>query len=258
MTPCFIIARDRFTMIKNTVEQCYRLGCVPVIVDNASTYGPLLDWYSGAGPQPAPSNVIRLNEWQQGKFPHRNVWNHVLTTIEEFQHIWKSDYYVVTDPDLNLSCLPTDTLEKLKFGLTKGLVHKCGVSLSLEGIHPEWIDKVLVWEKQFWENPKYILGQKYYEAPIDTTFALYNIYNAFEQGCWDCCAKSLRIGKPYTVQHVPWHVGQADWTPEDKYYFEHMNRSISWTFSKEEEYNGTAEHPGAVFDPSTDVSESST
>ena len=237
--PAFIIARDRFTMIKNTVEQVQRLGCVPVIVDNASTYPPLLEWYSEVR-----YNVVRLGDSCQGKFPHRNVWTYVLPSISIFQHRWNTDYYVVTDPDLDLSDLPSDTLEKLKIGLNKGLVHKCGLSLEISNCHPEWQDKVVAWERQFWDSPVYYNEQIYYSAPIDTTFALYNIYNAFDLLTYSCHAKALRIGFPYSVMHIPWHVGKADWTEEDKYYYEHMNKAISWTFSPEEEYNGNNESVG--------------
>ncbi len=253
--PCFIIARDRFTMIRNTVEQVQRLGCVPIILDNDSKYPPLLEWYNNHfGPE--VGSVIKLDEIYQAETPHRNLWKHVLPQwgIEKFKEMWGTEYYIVTDPDLDLSTLPDDTIDVLKRGLIQGCVYKCGSALCISDVHEDWREKVLSWECYFWDNYIELGTQVYFEAPIDTTFALYNIYNAFEQKYWDCSCKALRAGPPYVVRHIPWHVGKAEWTEEDRYYYDHMNKSISWTFSKDEEYNGNE----SIRNTSTGASESST
>jgi len=238
MIPAYIIAKDRLSMIRNTVEQCQRLDLVPVIVDNASTYPPLLEWYNTY-----PCSKVFLSEQYQQSYPHRNVWKHILTNVHDFIEKWNTEYYVVTDPDLELSTLPDDTIEVLKRGLISGCVHKCGPSLDISNVHQDWHEKVIEWEQQFWERPVELFSdsQIYYEAPIDTTFALYNIYNASEQKYWDCSAKALRVGAPYMVHHIPWERGKGDWSEEDQYYFDHMNKSISWTYSKKENYNGATD-----------------
>jgi hypothetical protein len=242
--PCFIIARDRFTMIKSMCEQVQRFDLIPVIVDNASTYTPLLDWYD----KQHVYEVVKLPKCLQGEFPHRNVWNYVIKDIYEFEEKWNTPYY-------DISSVPDDLIPRLKYGLhsTPGTC-KCGVSLSLENIHP-YYPFVNQWEQQWWQEIVHIKNQVYYKGHIDTTFALYSIHKGVQLSEYDCNAPALRIGLPYTARHIPWEVDPEQYTDEDRYYFEHLsNRTVSWTQEQLEKQN---EQARAILDPPADVSESS-
>ena len=75
-----------------------------IIVDNNSTYEPLLEWYATN-----PCEVIRLNENMNQSAP----W------LIGIPFDRKYEYYVVTDPDLDLSNVPKDCLNVLKEKLEK-------------------------------------------------------------------------------------------------------------------------------------------
>ena len=95
--PVYITCYNVLSWPRNLADQCARLGFDPILVDNASTYQPLLDWYAVC-----PYRVIRLNRndgcygfWARG------------------EHARKAGYYVVTDCDLDLSGVPPDVADRL-------------------------------------------------------------------------------------------------------------------------------------------------
>ena len=77
---------------------------------------------------------------------------------------------------------------------------------------------VLNWEKQFWTRE---IEPGVYDAPLDTTFALYRPSASFT-------LRALRTGPPYVASHLPWYQ-DLDALPEDEqYYMEHASISGTW------------------------------
>lgn len=74
-----------------------------LIIDNGSTYEPLLDWYVQL-----PHRVIRIENL-----------GHVAPWVEEINNEIKTDFYVVSDPDLDISSVPNDCLEHLAMCLIR-------------------------------------------------------------------------------------------------------------------------------------------
>jgi hypothetical protein len=70
---------------------------------------------------------------------------------------------------------------------------------------------------------KEISSQIFYEAPVDTTFAMYRAgyHNSSVWGTesqeWQGECKALRMKKPYESTHLGWHITKK--TEEDEYYF---------------------------------------
>lgn len=202
MVPAFIICRDRLTWTRDLAEQCVRLGLCPVLVDNASTYPPLLAWYDGC-----PFEVIRLDR----NHGHRVVWTQKVERTAK-------DWYVVTDHDLDLAGVPGDALDRLKEEfLAHPQVNKAGFSLEVADVPDKFPLKRgnLNIEAKYWRRR---LGRGW-DAPIDTTFALYHRRRArpFFQ--------AIRLDRPYTARHLPWYLGIDDVTEEERYYLDRANRS---------------------------------
>ena len=74
--------------------------------------------------------------------------------------------------------------------------------------------EVVVWESQFWERP---LAPRLFDAPIDTTFALYRRPQprGFERSLE--FMSSMRTGYPYVARHTPWYVDD-NFLSEDEAY----------------------------------------
>jgi hypothetical protein len=153
--------RDMLSWPKAMLEYLENVpNIIPVIIDNASTYPPLLEWY-----QTGPCEVLKVNQ----NLGHRAP----CITREVFNNLER--YYVVTDPDLDLSGVPTDLIDHLIEGLN---LHpdkrKAGLSLEINDLPTDSpvYENAIKWETGFWNNLK---TNGFYHSPVDTTFAVYDI-----------------------------------------------------------------------------------
>ncbi len=71
-------------------------------------------------------------------------------------------------------------------------------------------EEVIKWESQFWKKKN---EQGYFEAPVDTTFA---VYAPFAHGGGEC--KAWRTAKPIVAHHKPWYENSNNPEPENEYY----------------------------------------
>jgi len=110
----YINNRNFLTWPKKMSEILLNQGHDVYIVDNASTYEPLLEWYN----QQKDIKIIKLGI----NSGHNSPWTHKI--------IDTSDYYVVTDPDLDISTVPSNWDEVLISGIKQFNVEKAGLSLS--------------------------------------------------------------------------------------------------------------------------------
>lgn len=208
MIKAFLINRDIWTWPKAMVSWMNQIPELePIIIDNASTYQPTLDWYDTN-----PCRIIRL-DYNGG---HKVLWTSGL-----FQKEVKEDYYIVTDPDFDMSTCPLDVVDKLKEGLIKYNQPKCGLAIKIDDMPDEYPlkDQVLRWETGFWSKP---LENDFYEAPIDTTFALHD-----SRKCRTHMIGGIRTGGDYTIRHLPFYLTPDNIDEEIAYYFEHCDKKVS-------------------------------
>lgn len=234
----FILNRDRLTTTRRMAEYLVANvdGAEPIILDNASTYPPLLEWYNGQwyhGHQ-CPVPVIRS---QRNGGP-RCLWEDPLFR----KHLPPEDeFYAVTDSDLDLSGCPYDVLEVLSAGL---YLHqelcKCGLSLRIDDIPDEFphAEQVRSHEKQFAVDE---LDDLFFKADIETTFAVYR--------SWPCVyGPSARARAPYQAKHVPWYITPKTITEEERYYIQHIPEEFQgpvWS-KMAAEYDFTKENQNAT------------
>jgi hypothetical protein len=147
--------------------------------------------------------------------------------------------YIVTDPDLDLTKLPQDTIEQLKHVSEQLQAHKVGLALDissaddlLEGEyvrkHANLVYNIGQWEAQFWKHRvEQVSDVEVYDAPIDTTFALYNKLNEPQ----DKMTRMYRLAGPYTVRHLMWHKSWVKQLNEEDYkeYFLSAQTFVSTT-----------------------------
>ena len=175
------------------------------LVDNASTYEPLLQWYARS-----PHLVVRL----QDNFGQLAPWISGAIDTHAF-----GESYVVTDPDLVPDKrAPLDAIDHFSRVLDAYPdVLKVGFGLRIDNLprHYRLRRKVQAWESQFWRDPLISptgIPTALYRAPIDTTFALYR------ERCSPTMGPALRTGWPYVARHMPWYANTRRPTREELYY----------------------------------------
>lgn len=211
MIPVFIICRDRFSCTLELINWLERSGNGERIylIDNDSTYEPLLNYY-----QSTNHNVIRTNE----NYGHLAPWS--LGLIEKYA---KDEYYIVSDPDVvPVDECPLDMFDHCRFLLNKySDRNKIGPNLKIDDIpdHYKLKSKVIAWESQFlrWKSPE--PGVLF--APIDTTLALY------KPNVGQDISYSMRTLHPYIARHTPWYVDSENLSDEEKHYRSRLNSGIS-------------------------------
>jgi hypothetical protein len=183
------------------------MGLEPVIIDNCSTYEPLLEWYAHCD-----FKVVRMDK----NYGHKVIWTNWM-----FRDLGIKDKYILTDPDLDLSGVPSDFLEVMEEGLKRyPKFERIGLSLEIDDLPDNDLGRqVYKHELRFWNKP---LDEMYFEAEVDTTFALQKIgmYNTYN---------SLRINKPYTARHIPWYYTDLEnLSIDEKNYIKTAGASFSW------------------------------
>ena len=211
--PIVINNRNRLTFLRRLIASLEIRGYKNIfILDNDSTYPPLLEFY-----RTCPYSVTYLGN----NYGWDAIWRSGV-----YRRFYR-DYYVYTDSDLELieEC-PDDFLdvflERMKADFS---IMKIGLSLKLDDIPDHYIHKesVIRWEQQFYVKR---VDERFFQSNVDTTFALYrpgviegaNIY-----------LKMYRSAFPYEVRHLPWYLDTNSLDEEEMYYIKHAQRKTHWT-----------------------------
>lgn len=215
--PIIINNRDRLTYLNMLITSLEKRGYHNIyIIDNASTYPPLLDYYD----KECPYMVFRLAK----NVGYTALWDTNL--IKRF----RSNYFVYTDSDIFLpdEC-PEDIIEVLLSFLKKyPKIHKAGPALAVDDLPKRNEKKVLESETNFWKI-KVLENPLSYRACIDTTFALHRPWCFKHMGI---LIPQIRVAGIYTVKHMPWYETEDNMPKDSLYYREHTNSNSSWYVDK--------------------------
>lgn len=217
-TPIIINNYNRLDYLKQLLKWLETHNYTNIyIIDNASTYPPLLAFYKSC-----KYPIFKLT----ANVGHTALWD---THI----HLWfTNQYYVYTDPDIiPVAECPSDPLDYFMEVLnTYPEITKVGFGLKIDDI-PDFYPRkseVIKWESKFWNDP---IDKDLYKAVIDTTFALYRPNTRYQQ--WET---TLRTGGRYVARHLPWYEDLAHLSEEEVYFKKVTTKVSSWY--KEETYNG--------------------
>lgn len=209
--PILINVRDYGSPAMLMVERLRQIPeARPIVVDNASTWPPLLEWF-----EHAPCEVIRLGENRGPRAPLT-----VLPQLGDF-----GPYYCITDPDLDISGVPLDVLAVLQGALDRYReIGKVGLSLEIDDIPNDYPFRrqVLDCERKFWA----VRLDQFFTGEIDTHFCMMRTADPYT-----AYGPALRTDRPYTARHLPWYMTPDNITPEYRYYLDHagFETGIVWT-----------------------------
>src|SRR5882724_2416679 len=209
----FINNRDNLERgFRRLVEWLQASDCDITVIDNASTWEPLIKYYD-----------LNPKLKVDGIFNRDNLGPYAFWELG--LHKQQIERFIVTDPDLrpcDLCPSAGDTIDWMDTMMNRWQAGKVGVSLSLANI-PEYYSharEVREWEQQFWDYPT--ADGLSYRADIDTTFAMYEPGSEVrnEKPC-------LRLASPYSFEHVPWYEDSSRPNTERDYYLAHIRKD--WT-----------------------------
>lgn len=185
--PVIINNKNLITWPKKMVEDLKSFDNIGdiIIVDNESSYEPLLEWYSTN-----PCEIIYSKNFGQS-----SPWNNMIPEKRSFE------YYVVTDSDLDLSETPKDCLNVL---LEKIMSHKeydrIGLSLCNYdvSVNSPYHYHLKTWAYHNWNDDDVFDGLLTKQI-IDTTFGMYHIER-------NRSGSSCSTNFPYSAKHIPWEI----------------------------------------------------
>lgn len=214
--PIVINNRNRFTFFKSLVEYLIERNYKNIyVLDNNSTYPPLLDYYSELIEKGV--NIIYLN---------KNLGFKALEKINLYKQL-KKNYFVYTDPDvLPINSCPDDFLFYfLKLMKKYPRVQKVGFGLKIDDL-PDCFnlkEDVINWENKI--NGKE-LEKDVFESQIDTTFALHRPLSCIStQGRFI----HIRTKYPYEARHLPWYNDSSNLSEEELYYINSVEIGTHWS-----------------------------
>jgi len=212
---CMIISYNQPTYIKMMVKQMEKYTNDIVIVDNNSTYEPLLEYYK--------------NEYKYSLLKMNKNYGHTVYQNELIKNVI-GPIYILTDPDLEFNKnLPDNFIENLIDILINFSAEKVGFALLHNA--PDIRDVIVFnrsitnWEDQFWNFRIYYKNYELYKANIDTTFCLVNTNNKKNH----LYGPRYRIAGDYLCKHLPWHTNYRDIIPDEEYnYYLKNNKSSNY------------------------------
>jgi hypothetical protein len=253
MLRCYIQVSNLVTWPRAMVAECGRLGLRPVIVDQGSTYPPTCEWLDSL----PTDDVLRVgcnagSNWFWRDGPGRPPTGDAAAgagsqsrNATESPHGQKNGiggdlggnagnerelgHYLVTDPDLDLSGIPDDLVDRLLAAYRANPdVTKIGCSLELDDIapdHPER-DAIMEWERKYWVHRR---DDGTYTANVGHTLALYHADHAAEHATkfWH----AVRLPRPYTARHLPWYETDDRFRTDEelRYYLENLEHTPYWS-----------------------------
>lgn len=216
MSPIKIVInnRNRLTTTKNMVEKLLSLNEDEsiIILDNGSTYPPLLQWYEDI------KNKVEIR--MLPNHGHLAFW-----TIRLDEHI--GEYFIYTDSDIELNeNFPKDWKQKMLDILIKYDRKKVALGLKINDLpeHYVFANQVKLNEGRWWLTE---VEKDIFEADTDTTFALFKNFH-------DNCYPSLRISSEEMIaKHAPWYHDINNLDEEEKYYLENLGTRQLTQYSKQ-------------------------
>ena len=187
-----------------------------VILDNGSTYPPLLEWY-----KTLESDQVYFCKSNYGPEALDCVRNYESEFQNKYNHIVLNEYHVYTDSDVvPIETVPNTFIDDMIEICKRYQIPKLGLSLKIDDLpdHFPLKERVVAHESSFFER-EYIMDEKcqLFKAPVDTTFAVNS--PGFPCGYSDF---AYRTTGNYFARHEPWYYDVNNLPNDEVYYLDHI------------------------------------
>lgn len=190
--------RNRLSTTKKLVEDLLERNTKQIwILDNGSTYEPLLDWY-----QTLPNEVEVKRYDNHGYLAIFSTG--LINQIEE-------EWCFYTDSDIELNPKMTKDYQEAMLYYAHALdSKKISLALDISDLpdHYWFKEQVKRNEGRWWLDE---VEPNVFRADTDTTFSLIQKCDQFS---------SFRLGGDFTSKHIPWYIDLDNLTEEETYYID--------------------------------------
>lgn len=201
--PIFITNMNRLTTTKKMVEDLFILNGSSniTIIDNASTYPPLLDWYKYI------ENSIKIIRHDN----NRGCWTFFYSNHFR-EHNEK--YHVYSDADLELNPDMPYNWQEIMIEYLEKYHRKSSLALRISDIPDNDLKpKILDHQNICW----YPTDEKdVYKAVTDMTFTLDKQSSGYRY-------ESVRLTGNFECRHMPWYLDYDNLPEEELYYLNHLD-----------------------------------
>ena len=203
--------RDRLSTTRRLVEDLLQRNTEEIwIIDNASTYPPLLDWYNNL---PKEVEVFKYDNCG-----HLALFSTgLIDTINE-------DWCFYTDSDIQLNPNMPTNYQQIMYEYSLALnSKKISLALDISDLPDHYMFKqqVLRNEHRWWHNE---VLPNVYEAHTDTTFSLNNKVDQYD---------SFRLADNFTSKHIPWYLDLNNLDEEEQYYIDNCSDHRATQYTKQ-------------------------
>ncbi len=242
--PIFIVTFNKLEVLKKSIASYYKNIGTPfqiVIHDNTSDYPPLLEYFE----------ELKKNGVDVYYNDKNDAFESVHKTVDDWFEKNSSvadDYYVVTDPDIQLENTNPDILMYYKYllllnksfmvpdkysgELTHQEVYGVGPMLRIDDIpdhYPLKGEAIQRHYEQFWSKiPLSVtwMQRQYNYLPcfIDSTFAMYHKSFKFKNHNF-----AMRTHAPYSARHLDWYIDTKNPTEDELYYYKTARGFVNWS-----------------------------
>lgn len=197
---------NRLSTTKKLADDLYSLGYTNIhILDNNSTYNPLLEWYKECHytVKHLGANLGQLAIYNSGY-------------INEFK-----GWVVYSDSDIELNPnFPLGAIDRMIEVAEKYNKMKVGLALKIDDLPTTRYGIYIKREEaKFWYKE---VADCIYEADVDTTFSIIKVGQPFQY-------QALRIAGDFTARHIPWYLDYENLSPEELYIIEKSDSQFSTT-----------------------------
>jgi len=201
--PIYLTNMNRLTTTKKMVEDLFKLnGNARInIIDNASTYPPLLKWYDEI------ENDVNIIKQEVNLGPWTFFYSgHFLNCPD--------DFYVYSDADLELNPNMPYNWQEILMDYHKRWNRKASLVLRLDDVPEGDMKKHILYHQSVCWNPTD--EENVWHGVTDMTFS----FDAKSKGHrYD----SVRIGGNFACRHIPWYVNSLNISEEEKYYLDNLD-----------------------------------
>jgi len=232
--PVFIITYNLLSTTKNLVQDILRMNGQPFIIDNNSTYPPLLEWYDSLKDND-DIFIIKLPINYGPQIIYDRLYD-VRTMYKDITGKPLPNEFIITDCDLDLSKIPDNGLATLYRLYNycrnhKRVYLKIGFGLRIDDLPKKpYLNRTREWEKQFFTRKvKYDGIDVNPDAAIDTTLHLFisDVFLHPPKGVpISRYGPAIRTYAPYMARHIPWYWTEETLDEESKYYLKHVNTNL--------------------------------